>query len=83
MKRYLFLIYLIFCFASSTFVLSQVEPTMTYRLQRDPECKAWVDSVFNKLSTREKVSQLFVYTIAPTQTKANLSLLNQAVTIIK
>ena len=83
MKRYLFLIYLIFCFASSTFVLSQVEPTMTYRLQRDPECKAWVDSVFNKLSTREKVSQLFVYTIAPTQTKANLSLLNQAVTIHK
>ena len=46
-------------------------------------CEAWVDSVMNKLSLKEKVGQLFIYTIAPHDTKKNLELLHDAVSTYK
>ena len=46
-------------------------------------CNAWVDSVMGKLSLREKVGQLFIYTIAPHDNKKNLELLHDAVSSYK
>ncbi len=82
MKRNLILFF-IFYNLSIFWSHAQVEPILTYRLQKDNACQVWVDSVFNKLSTQEKIGQLFIYTIAPTQTQANLNLLNQAVSTHK
>ena len=82
MKRILLLIITLSGIATQ-WTHAQVEPVMTYRMQNDKTCQAWVDSIFNKLSTKEKVGQLFVYTIAPTQTKANLNLLEQAISTHK
>ena len=82
MKRILFLT-ILFVSLTIQWVQAQVEPVMTYKLKNDKLCQAWVDSIFNKLSTKEKVGQLFVYTIAPVQTKANLNLLEQAVSTHK
>ncbi len=42
-----------------------------------------VDSVMNKLTLREKVGQLFIYTIAPVDTKRNQILLKDAVDTYK
>ena len=42
-------------------------------------CEAWVDSVMSKLSLKEKIGELFIYTIAPQDTKQNLELLQNAV----
>lgn len=46
-------------------------------------CRQWVDSVMNRLSLKEKVGQLFIYTIAPVDTKANQALLREAVDTYK
>lgn len=50
---------------------------------QDPHCRQWVDSVMNRLSLKEKVGQLFIYTIAPVDTKANQALLREAVDTYK
>lgn len=82
MKRNVILLFLFYTL-SILWCQAQVKPIITYRLQRDEACQAWVDSVFNKMNTQEKIGQLFIYTIAPTQTQANLNLLNQAVSTHK
>ena len=46
---------------------------------RDERAAAWADSVMQRLTLKERVAQLFVYTIAPQQTKANLALLQRVV----
>lgn len=45
----------------------------------DTHCRHWTDSVMATLSLREQVAQLFIHTIAPTQDKANLANLRNAV----
>ena len=49
----------------------------------DERCAQWVDSVMNELTLKEKIGQLFVYTIAPQRTKSNLALLKTAVNSCK
>lgn len=44
----------------------------------DARCRQWVDSVLNKMSLKERIGQLFIYTIAPQQDKANRDLLRQS-----
>lgn len=56
-----------------------VEPLLVSKALQDEDCRYWVDSVMNKLSFKEKVGQLFIYTIAPIDTKRNLELLHEAV----
>ena len=56
-----------------------VEPLLVYKALQDKDCRHWVDSVMDKLSFKEKVGQLFIYTIAPVNTKRNLELLHEAV----
>ena len=45
----------------------------------DARCRQWVDSVLNKMSLKERIGQLFIYTIAPQQDKANRDLLRKVV----
>ena len=53
--------------------------TMLQRMEDDARCRQWVDSVMNTLNLKERVGQLMVYTIAPTQDKANVDLLRKVV----
>lgn len=58
---------------------AQVEPILVYKDKHNPQCTAWVDSVMKRMSLKEKAAQLFIYTIAPNPSKANLQLLEKAV----
>ena len=49
------------------------------KMETDARCRQWVDSVMQTLSLKERIGQLMVYTIAPTQDKANLNLLRKVV----
>lgn len=60
-----------------------VEPLLLYKAMQDKHCQRWVDSLMHKLTLKEKVGQLFIYTIAPVETKRNLVLLRQAVNTYK
>lgn len=60
-----------------------VEPLLLYKAKQDERCRQWVDSVMNKLTLKEKVGQLFIYTIAPVDTKRNQILLKDAVDTYK
>lgn len=60
-----------------------VEPLLLYKANQDEQCRQWVDSVMNKLTLKEKVGQLFIYTIAPVDTKRNQILLKEAVDTYK
>ena len=62
---------------------ASVEPLLLYKAQQDKNCRHWVDSVMDKLSFKEKVGQLFIYTIAPVNTKRNLELLREAIDTYK
>lgn len=60
-----------------------VEPLLLQKAFRDDGCRQWVDSVMGRLSLKEKVGQLFVYTIAPQDTKQNIELLHKVVETYK
>ena len=60
-----------------------VEPLLVYKALQDKDCRHWVDSVMDKLSFKEKVGQLFIYTIAPVNTKRNLELLREVIDTYK
>ena len=62
---------------------ASVEPQLVYKALQDKDCRHWVDSVMDRLSFKEKVGQLFIYTIAPVDTKRNLELLREAVDTYK
>ena len=56
-----------------------VEPIMIRSVSNDERCRQWVDSVLNRMNLRERIGQLFIYTIAPQQDKANRDLLRKVV----
>lgn len=56
-----------------------VEPLLLYKAEQDKNCHRWVDSVYNRMNLKERVGQLFIYTIAPVETKRNQLLLRDAV----
>lgn len=58
---------------------TDAEPLLLSKAIEDDRCTQWVDSVMDKLTLKEKVGQLFVYTIAPLTTKQNEALLREAV----
>lgn len=60
-----------------------VEPLLLYKAKTDIHCQQWVDSIMHKLTLKEKVGQLFIYTIAPVDTKRNQVLLKEAVDTYK
>lgn len=69
--------------SSAQNTITTAEPLLVYKALQDEDCRHWVDSVMNKLSLKEKVGQLFIYTIAPVDTKGNLELLREAVDTYK
>lgn len=48
-------------------VAAPVEPLLVRPVLDDVRCRQWVDSVLDKLSLKERIGQLFIYTIAPYQ----------------
>ena len=60
-------------------VVKPVEPLLVRSVQDDVRCRQWVDSVLDKLSLKERIGQLFIYTIAPYQDKRNKELLRKVV----
>lgn len=58
---------------------ARIEPLLLYKAQQDSGCKAWVEKQMKRMTLKEKVGQLFIYTIAPLNNKKNLSLLRDAV----
>lgn len=59
--------------------VGQGEPWMMGQAADDKECRQWVDSVMATLSLKERVGQLFIYTLAPDKGKANRDLLRRVV----
>lgn len=82
MKKSL-IILLFYFFGAALRGQTGVNPHILHKAEQDPHCCQWVDSVMNRLSLKEKVGQLFIYTIAPENTKANLALLRDAVETYK
>jgi len=56
-----------------------VEPIIVRPYSSDKQCRQWVDSVLNGMNLKERIGQLFIYTIAPQQDKANRDLLRKVV----
>lgn len=54
-------------------------PTLIRPFADDPRCRQWVDSVMDGMSLKERIGQLFIYTIAPQQDKANRDLLRRVI----
>lgn len=59
------------------------QPIMLYNAEHDMKCQQWVDNVMNHLSLRERIGQLFIYTIAPVESKKNMAVLRKAVNSYK
>ena len=56
-----------------------VVPTLLKPYLDDMACHQWVDSVMDGLSLKQKVGQLFIYTLAPKRDKANRNLLHKVI----
>lgn len=56
-----------------------VVPLIVRDMVDNMRCRQWVDSVMHGLSLKEKVGQLFIYTIAPDINKKNRELLRKVV----
>ena len=56
-----------------------VEPILIRQFSGDEQCRQWVDSVMDRMNLKERIGQLFIYTIAPQQNKANRDLLRKVV----
>lgn len=59
--------------------LPMEEPVLVSSLQQNEDCRQWVDSVMQRMSLKERIGQLFIYTIAPQQNKPNMELLRKVV----
>lgn len=83
MKRlfsYLLIVFVCFgCFVVKAQTVPSPTPSLVRSLQSDAHCRQWVDSVMRRLTLKERIGQLFIYTIAPQQDKANRELLRKVV----
>ena len=41
------------------------DPSLVRLLNSDVRCRQWVDSVMQRLTLKERIGQLFIYTIGP------------------
>lgn len=55
------------------------DPMILRSVSDNARCTQWVDSVLSTLNLKERIGQLFIYTIAPQTTKANRELLRKVV----
>lgn len=63
--------------------ISTITPLLTFKAEQDKHCQKWVDSLMRKLTLKEKIGQLFIYTISPVNNKRNLALLNEVINTYK
>lgn len=54
-------------------------PSLVYPLKNNNACQQWIDSVMARMNLKERIGQLFVYTIAPEINKPNTNLLRKVV----
>lgn len=59
--------------------LPQEQPALVYPLLGNRPCEQWVDSVMRRMSLKERIGQLFIYTLAPQTHAANKTLLRRVV----
>ena len=59
--------------------LPMQEPVLVAALQQNEACRHWVDSVMQTMSLKERIGQLFIYTIAPQINQPNRNLLKKVV----
>ena len=59
--------------------LPMQEPVLVAALQKNEACRQWVDSVMQTMSLKERIGQLFIYTIAPEINQPNRNLLKKVV----
>ncbi len=78
-----YLLLLVFILIASCQLYAQVDPLLLYKAEQDKKCKEWVESHLKQMSLKEKVGQLFIYTIAPNRSRRNIALLNDAVRTYK
>ena len=71
--------WLLGCLWSIMGVVNAATPQVIQSVQQDARCMQWVDSVMAKMTLKEKVGQLFIYTIAPTLDASNQALLRKVV----
>lgn len=76
MKKIFVLFLSIFAFSG---IKSQVEPLLLYKAANNKQCIHWVNETMSKMTLREKVGQLIIYTIDPKNTKTNIRLLNKTI----
>ncbi|WP_321519903.1 glycoside hydrolase family 3 N-terminal domain-containing protein [uncultured Bacteroides sp.] len=62
---------------------AQVEPLLVYKVAQQKTCQDWVEKTLSGMSQKEKVGQLFIYTVAPEMTKANKKVIRKAVHVSK
>lgn len=55
------------------------QPALVSSLVGNQPCKQWVDSVMGKMTLKERIGQLFIYTIAPQVNAPNKALLHKVV----
>lgn len=67
-KRFIFILLLVICI---TKVEAQVEPLLLYKVTNDESCQSWVDQTMAGMTLKDKVGQLFIYTLTPRNTRAN------------
>lgn len=58
---------------------SPTEPMLMRPFADNVRCRQWVDSVMGRLTLKERIGQLLIYTIAPQPTKTNQELLRKVV----
>lgn len=75
-RRLLTVLILFLCFI---FAVAEVEPLLLYKAQHDKQCLQWVDATMSRMTLREKVEQLFIFTMSPENSKANMKLLDRVV----
>lgn len=71
MKRFFYTLLAAICLISTA---SAKSPLMT--ATQSPECRQWVDSVFNTLTLNERIAQLFMPIVNPHGGQATMSLIN-------
>lgn len=84
MKK-LIVCFLISCFSSIVFSVNTnlTSSAFFYKTSKNSDCEHWVDSIMKKLSLKEKIGQLFIYTIDPAINKTNVELLKKVISDYK
>ena len=60
-------------------IYAQHTPNLLRQQENEKSCQEWVEQTMQRLTLKEKIGQMFVYTIAPQNTKQNQNLLHKVI----